>query len=360
MNGMITHNNVNRIQNRNVVNAFEMLKYLYPEIKSKRFGAIDLELCTSLKELYALVIATWCTSIAKEGLYKEYVTHEQEEMVAPQGNIDIQQTIIQQTQIRGALICNYDELSDDIYLNHILKGALYYYLFNSDINDKIKVVIQKAMQLFNGVSQVDLMSIKWKDIKYNNNTMRYKHLLEMCKSVVDESRLEKITEYKENEKLYVLFKKQILKYINTTYGEVDNVCIFEQSYTLDNEAEFEKKIFKTQMMVAIKTDKNALVLIIRLQDEFAKKDIKVIKQRQEEFLGYLREFKKENKLKVAGGMIYVNTNPNNLNLKPMTTLVIDDYSIGETVVDIYDQWRFITNKVEDIYKYYIAREKNRV
>ena len=274
------HNNVNRIQNRNVTNAFEMLKYLYPEIKSKRFGAIDLNLCTTLKELYALVIATWCASIAKEGLYKEYVTHEQEEMVSPQGQVDVQQTIIQQTQIRGALICNYDELSDDVYLNHILKGALNYYLFNSDINDKIKVVIQKAMQMFNGVSQVDLLSIKWKDIKYNNNTMRYKHLLEMCKSVVDENKIEKVTEYKENERLYVLFKKQMLKYINTTYGDTDKVVIFEQPYTLDNEPEFEKKVFKTQPMIAIKTDKVALILLIRLQDELARKDIKVIKQRQ--------------------------------------------------------------------------------
>jgi len=349
------HNNVNRIQNRNVTNAFEMLKFLYPEIKSKRFGAIDLTMCTTLKELYALVIATWCASIAKEGLYKEYVTHEQEEMVAPQGQIDVQQTIIQQTKIRGALICNYDELSDDIYLNHILKGALNYYLFNGDINSKIKVVIQKALQLFNGVRQVDLMSIKWKEVKFNNNTMRYKHLLEMCKNVVDENRIEKIAEYRENEKLYVLFKKQML-----TYGDVDKVSKFEQPYTLDNEPEFEKKVFKSQPMIAIKTEKVALILLIRLQDELAEKDIKVVKQRQEEFVNYLREYKKENKVTVSGGMLYINTNPNNLNLKPMTTIVVDDYSVGEIVIDIYDQWRFIVNKINDVYKYYIAREKNRI
>jgi len=110
--------------------------------------------------------------------------------------------------------------------------------------------------------------------------MRYKHLLEMCKSVVDENKIEKVTEYKENERLYVLFKKQMLKYINTTYGDTDKVVIFEQPYTLDNEPEFEKKVFKTQPMIAIKTDKVALILLIRLQDELARKDIKVIKQRQ--------------------------------------------------------------------------------
>jgi len=354
------HNNRGNTHNRNVTNAFEMLRYMYPEIKSKRFGAIDLSLCTSLKEMYALVIATWCASIAKEGLYKEYVTREAEEMVSPQGQIDVQQTITQQTQIRGALICNYDELSDNIYLNHILKGTLLYYLYNSDINNSIKTIIQKTLQMFNGVDYVDLMNIKWKDVKYNNNTMRYKHLLEVCKNVVDESKIEKVCEYKENEKLYILFKKQMLKYLMETYGEEDKVARFEQPYTLDDEPIFETHVFKQQPMTVISTDKTALVIMIRLQDEQAQKDIKAIKRRQEELVQYLREYKKEHKVTVSGAIAYINTDPNKLNLQPMTTVVYDDYNIGEVTIDIYDQWRFITNKINGFYKYYIERDKNRI
>jgi hypothetical protein len=33
--------------------------------------------------------------------------------------------------------------------------------------------------------------------------------------------------------------------------------------------------------------------------------------------------------------------------------------VGETIVDIYDQWRYITNKVDDAYKYFIGKAKNK-
>jgi hypothetical protein len=33
--------------------------------------------------------------------------------------------------------------------------------------------------------------------------------------------------------------------------------------------------------------------------------------------------------------------------------------VGETTIDIFDQWRFIANKLDDVYKYFVERDKNR-
>ena len=345
--------------NRNVENAWEMLKYLYHELRTKKFKAMDISKCKTLDDLYALVIATWCTALAKEGLYKEYVTIENEELTSPRGQINIQETIARQSMKRGVIVCSYDELSENIYLNHVLKGTLQYFLYDNSIDKLVRLEIQKSMQLFNGVGYVDIKYIKWKDIKYNNSNIRYKHLLEICKTYLDEHNLIKTENYSDDDRLFVLFKRQLTKYLNIKYGDVDTVEIFEMPFTMESEPKFEKTIFKQQRMIAIKTDTQALVFMIRLQDEIMLKDPKIPRLRLEEFVGYLREYKKNNKLKVAGTIIYVNTDEGKLNLQPITVNNIQDYMIGETTVDIHDQWRFIENKIVDAYKFFIEREKNR-
>lgn len=345
--------------NRNVENAWEMLKYLYHELRTKKFKAMDISKCKTLDDLYALVIATWCTALAKEGLYKEYITIEDEELTSPRGQINVQETIARQSMKRGTIVCSYDELSEDIYLNHVLKGTLQYFLYDNSIDKLVRLEIQKSMQLFNGVGYVDIKYIKWKDIKYNNSTIRYKHLLEMCKTYLDEHYLMRTENYTDDDRLYVLFKKQITKYLGIKYGEIDIVEIFEMPFTMESESKFEKTIFKQQRMITVKTDTQALVFMIRLQDEIMIKEPKISRLRLEEFVQYLREYKKNNKIKVAGTIVYVNTDASKLNLQPITVNNVNDYMIGETTVDIHDQWRFIENKIDDAYKFFIEREKNK-
>ena len=156
-----------QVVNRVVENTWKMMQYLYDELRSKRFNHLDIDMCDTIDDLYAIIIATWSMSLAKEGLYKEYVEIEDDELTSPRGQINIAESIARQTQLRGALVCSYDELSANVYLNHILKGTLQYLLYDKNINEKVKIKIKKALQSFNGVEQVDIKYISWKSIKFN-------------------------------------------------------------------------------------------------------------------------------------------------------------------------------------------------
>lgn len=346
-------------KNRSIENALSMLQYLYSELRTKRFKDMDISNIDKLDDLYGLVISTWCASLAKEGLYKEYITHEDEEMSSPQGQINIQESVLRQTMSRGTLICSYDELSEDVYLNHVLKGTLQYLLYDEDIDKLVKTEIQKTMQLFNGVGYVDINYVQWKTIRFNNSNIRYKHLVEVCKTLLSEHRLKKSIGLDDDTRLYILFKKQIIKYFTVKYGDEDLVETYEMPFTLENESPFETHINKTQKMVAIRTQDRALVVMVRLQDDAAREDPTIPRKRLYEFVSYLREYKKEHKLKTAGALIYVNTNRKRLNLDPINVNNVNDYMIGETIVDIHDQWRFVANKIDDAYKFFIQRGKNK-
>ena len=345
---------------RTIENTWEMLKCLYSELRTKKFSSLDISQIDNIDDLYALVIVRWCTALAKEGLYKEYVTIENEELSSPKGQINLQQSIVMQTMSRGTLICSYDELSEDIYLNHILKGTLQYILFDNKISDLVKLEAKKVMQLYNGVKYIDITRVHWKSIKYNNSNIRYKHLLQMCKTYVYERDMVKKGLLDDKKRLYILFKKQLYKWLKyNCIDEYDILEYFEMPFTLDTEQVFEKKEFKNQKMIAIRTEDTALVICIRLQDELVLEDNRLVRRQSEELVRYLREYAVEHKIKPSGCIMYVNVNKNKLNIQPITVNAIGDYLVGETVVDIHDQYKFISNKIQDCYKYFITRTKSK-
>lgn len=352
-------------KNRTIENAWSMLQYLYFELK--QFKEINLEGIETMDDLYGIVIAYWCAALAKEGLYKEYVTIEDDELTSPRGQINFQATISQQTMQRGVLICTYDELSDDILINRILKGSMKQLLYNPEICEKVKIEIQKKLIAFNGISDIDMKWVKWKEIKYDNGNLRYKHLIETCNNCFIEQKMIKSHGLDDDRRLYLLFKKQLQKYIQEKYGRKseddehgDLVFKFDQPFTMDEESPFEVKINKVQQMVSIQTETQALVYVIRLEDSDIFSEPKLKRLRLEEVVSYLREYKVEhNVAKVTGCLCYVNINRNRINYQPMTVNVIDGYMVGETTVDIHDQWRFIDSKINEPYKFFIQREKNR-
>ena len=348
-------------QNREIENAFNMLCYLYDEIKGRKFKTFTLDGINTLDSLYAAIVSRWCTALAKQGLYKEYVVQENGELTSPNGQINIQESITRQTRSRGTLICSYDELSEDIYINHILKGTLQYLLFNSNVDEKVKVEVKKALQMFNGVGYVDINLIHWKAIKYNNNNMAYKHLIELCKTMLDEQKACKNGILTDDQRMYILFKKQIRKWFIETYNDEDNtVEIVDVPYErMEDEPEFELKTSKSQRMVAIRNDRCALLICVRLQDEKLQKDNTLGRRQAEELVRHCREYKDTYRVKVFGCVVYVNIDKKKLNLQPITVNAFNDYMIGETTVDVYDQWLFVENKLKDCYKYFIERENNR-
>lgn len=345
---------------RTIENTWEMLKCMYQELRTKRFATLDISQVNNIDDLYALVLVRWCEALAKEGLYKEYVTVENDELTSPKGQINIQESITRQTMSRGTLICSYDELSDNIYLNHILKGTLQYIIFDNNIDNLVKLEAKKMMQMFNGVDYTDITKTHWKTIKYNNSNIRYKHLLDMCKTYVYERDMVKKGLLDDNKRLYIMFKKQLYKWLKINCVQDDDIIeYFEMPFTLDAEQVFERKEFKVQKMIAIRNEDTALVICIRLQDELVLEDSTLTRKHSEELAKYLREYSTEYKVKASGCLMYVNTNKNKLNLQPITVNVIDNFMIGETVIDIHDYNRFIANKIRDCYKYFIARARNK-
>lgn len=343
--------------NIDVENTWQMLRYLYDELRTKRFNNFDISELQNVNELYAAIISRWCESIAREGLYKEYVVIEDEELTSPKGQINIQASISMNTRSRGTLICSYDELSGDIYLNHILKGALLDIVADKSVSSEIKLEAQKTLMLYNGVSFVDINSVKWKTIKFNNDTMRYKNIIDIIHNLTFEKKALANGTLSENDRAYQLFKRQLYKWVKVNFGAEDTVEVFKMPFDPELEPDFELKINKVNKIIVIKTKEKALLLSVKLQTKEMQKDSTLSKRHMEDLVLGLREYAKDNKVKVSGCIIYVNTDKNQINLQPILMNIVNDYPVGIQVVDIHDRWDYIANKINDCYKLFIERSK---
>ena len=330
-----------KLNNRIIENTYKMLKYLYVEINSKRFCAVEIDKCNNLLELYALVISNWALSIAKEGLYKEYINIEGKEMTSPIGQIDIQENINRQTKIRGSIVCNYDELNEDIYINQVVKSVLYE-INKEDVNEYVRQYIKKTLQRFNGITVRELKYERLGSIKYTNSNIRYKNLINFCRSTLEENRINASDE----DRGYIVFKKQLIKYIKSMYPDL---IINSFQSEIDDDI-IDKRVLKIDNIIVIRDEEKAILISVRLQDKDVKVDAKDIRNKQEYILRLAKQYYNENKLKTTGAIVYANMDIRKINIEPLTTTVYDGFMIIETVVDVFDHWRYIESKIAALVK----------
>lgn len=341
--------------NKMVQNTYEMLKYLYDEIRTRKFRSIDITSIETTNDLYALVISNWCIAIGKEGLYKEYVVIEDEEMSSPKGQINLQESIARHTIQQGKLICSYDELNEDVYLNHILKSTLMSVIRDSSISTAVRREATKALQPFSAVKLIELQDIHWKNIRYTNNNIRYKHLIELSKNYLFESRAIKQGILNEDQRMYLLFKKAIYRWFIDKYSDTNSISIYSKPFTLADESEFEVKINKVQNLIAVKNESIALLVCIRIVDERVDdRSLPTVQEHMHELAGYCIDYQKENKIKTEAMLVYIDTVHSYI-VEPMTNNEDSKVFIGQLRIAMKDTWIYIETRLKMIYDSMIGR-----
>lgn len=361
-NRVVQQEELNRKNRWIVENGWEILKNLYHELRQKKFQSFTIDNIHNLDTLYASIVAKWCQQLVKEGLYKGYVQREEVEMSQPQGQIDVQKTIQQQTLIRGTLVCNYDELSEDVYMNHVLKGTLSYFEALQTVQEEIKKEIKKVKIAFSTFDEIDIQRIKWKQIKYNNNTVRYKNLINLCKWVYDEKQASKTIGLDDTHRIYNLFKKSIAQILYKLYaqGQGDAVEQLVTSYTIDSEPEFETMFLKNQLMGVVYIKSIALIYLVKLQGvDYYNRDFQIQRKKLDELYKAMKKYEDKHKKETVGVLVQANIKPGDYNVDELSTSMVDGHYIGEITIDLWDKWRFIETRLNSPYNFFIQRNKEK-
>jgi 5-methylcytosine-specific restriction enzyme subunit McrC len=302
-----------RNKNIPIRNIYYMLSYAYQTLNLSEYKQIGLEKFENVKELYAEILSVGLPVLIRGGLSKDYIRVEETSNVI-KGKIDINSTIKKNALVNKKVAVVYDEFSENILLNQIIKATLVYLSRSNKISKKMRRLFYGLLPYFTEVSDVELDLKLWKNVRYNRQNIRYQFIVDVCRYLYeqllfDESSTSQIMkEVQDEQSLSSLYEKFIYAFFKreTKY----NISHPQIQWSVDDEFIDALPIMQTDLV--LQKDKKTLIVDAKFYSEnmVARFEGGVAKQKSGnlyQIFTYINNWKKEPGETVAGMLLYAKT-----------------------------------------------------
>ena len=248
-----------------IKNIYWMLAYAFNNINATESEKINKEEFENIYELLCVMLSQELSKLIKRGLYKEYITNE-EELSNLRGKILIGESIKFNTSIKSKMICEYDEYSENSYLNKIIKTAANYLIQSGKIKDKLKIKRLKNNLIF--LSDVDILdknAINWRLIKYTKNNKAYTFIINISNLIIDGLLMNKddgtieFKNYVNDKEMHALYEKFILEYYRFHYKNL-HASVPQVEWNIDKNNPMLKLLPKMQTDIALYCKDRILII----------------------------------------------------------------------------------------------------
>lgn len=344
---------------RDIDNVVIMLKGLYPDIDN----CIDEipEYINDIDNVFAYAIIRCINHLIKIGIHREYVEIENIESSNIIGKIDIRRTITERKIASGKVICSYEEFEQDLDVNRIIRGIADYLSCCECLAKETRIEALKIKRAFKNIKPKDFRKLPEKEliVLYNNDTIRYKGVIEVIKIFLRDRRMNGSGIIDDNKRMYMMFKDYIhIWMLNRCTGCKVNL---ERKWFRDTskEPQFEVEIFKKQRLTVIRCTTKILLICTRLRDEIVIEEEKIVKKHLQEAIKYAKMIESELGLTASACVVYVNTDKEEITDNQLKVEYLENRKIGTIIIDIHDNWKFIEDKLESIYNYFIPHGRRK-
>ncbi len=200
-----------------IKNIYYMLSYAFTTLKQGGYEDVAAEKFENIHNLFAAILAKGIGRLLKQGLYREYLTHKEEAAVV-RGKIDIPGTIRNRFARKCMLTCEYDELSENNFLNQILKTTVMILLRHARVDQKHKSDLKKEMLFFSHVDIINPVTIRWSAVRFQRNNHTYRMLISLCQLILEgmlqttDAGEYKLASFIDEQRMSRLYEKFILEY----------------------------------------------------------------------------------------------------------------------------------------------------
>ena len=208
-----------------IQNIYYMLAYAFRVLNEKGYAKIATEQFEHMAEFCAAILSKGIANQIKRGLGREYI-RKRESLSSPHGKMDITTSVKQQGLLQKRLICEFDEFSENAYMNQILKTTIWILIRSADVSCERKRVLKKLMLFFQEVDILEPQVISWIGIHYHRNNATYKMLINICYLVIhglllsEQPGVQKLSKYVDDQSMHRLYEKFILEYYRQHYPEI--------------------------------------------------------------------------------------------------------------------------------------------
>ena len=201
-----------------------MLSYAYRTLNEDGYKSIQAEEFKNIHDLIAAILIRGVTIQLKRGLHRDYIGHS-EVTGNLRGKIDVTNSIKQNTYMMRSMICHYDDFSENIQLNQILKTTMLLLIRSSEVKDINRKKLRKLSLFLGNVDTLELSNIKWSALTYHRNNASYEMLINICELVIKgllittDSGEYKMNQFLDDQQMHRLYEKFLLGYYRKEYPQ---------------------------------------------------------------------------------------------------------------------------------------------
>lgn len=302
-----------RNSNIPIRNIYYMLSYAYQTLSLSEYKQIGTENFENVQELYAEILSVGIPVLLRGGLNKDYISVEETSNVI-KGKIDINSTIKKNTLVNKKVSVIYDEFSENILLNQIIKATLVYLSHSNKISRKMRRLFYGFLPYFTEVSDVALDSKLWRNVRYNRQNIRYQFIVDVCRYLYEQllfdenSTSQIMKEIQDEQRLSSLYEKFIYAFFKreTKY----NVSRSQIQWDVDDGFTEALPIMQTDLV--LQKDNKTLIVDAKFYSEnmVARFEGGAAKQKSSnlyQIFTYINNWEKGTDETVAGMVLYAKT-----------------------------------------------------
>ena len=342
-------------------NIYYMLAYAFrfDKLIEKNKFLGSFEEFENVYDLLSFMLFTFINKMIKRGFYKDYKLTTEITSVA-RGKINFGQSIKENTFINRKLVCIFDDFSDNIYLNKIIKTTLFYLIKSNKMKKENKQKIKKIYLYFDDIDILDNRTIRWNQIILNKSNRRYQVIINICYLILKELIItqengeNRYRDFFEDEKLSVIYERFVREYYKKHYPKL-NPSIKSMKWNIDEG--YPMIDFLPTMITDINLYHENKVLIIDTKFyanilEKGRYDKKIISRNNwNQLFAYISNYSYNSDKKVSGMLLYAQTDEEIAN-NSVTSVM--GYKMSIRVLDLRRDFNSISYELNKIADDFIA------
>lgn len=147
------------------------------KVETGRITELDWQ-SETLLEILIRIFCDKLTDAVRRGMPRRYLDHE-DDLSALRGTLDVARQFTRHAVNPGRLACRFDELSEDIALNRIIKAAVAH-LSRMSRNATNQQRLRELAFVYADVSEVPTVALKWGEVIIDRTNRAWRELLGMA------------------------------------------------------------------------------------------------------------------------------------------------------------------------------------
>lgn len=336
-----------------------MLAYAYQGLQQESYKEIAVEKFDNVHNLLAAILAKGVALQLKQGLYREYVRH-QENLMLLRGKINITGSIKNKLMRKQSLSCDYDLLSENNLLNQIIKTTIVLLLRVADVKETHKNELRRELLFFNNVALLETKSIKWSNLSFQRNNRNYQLLLGICQLIIEGLLLTtddgayRLRSWIDEQRMCHLYEKFILEYYKKHYASL-SVSVAQIPWGLDDGVS--NMLPKMQSDITLRKGNTVLIIDAKyyghtMQVNFSKRSL--ISHNLYQIFTYVKNYAYSfsgNKNQVSGMLLYAKTDEE---LQPDNVYQMHGNQISVKTLDLNREFGELKQQLDRIVESHFA------